>query len=150
MPAYRFVALVSSLAMPVMAQQPAPARPVLIRGAIVVDGSGGPSRVADVRIAGGTIQRIGQLAPSAGDSIVEARGLVLAPGFIDTHSHHSGGLDREPTALGAVSQGITTIIVGQDGGSYFPLADWFARREQRPAAVNVASYVGHGTLRDRI
>ena len=150
MPAYSFVALVSSLAVPVMAQQPGPARPVLIRGAIVVDGSGGPSRVADVRIAGGTIQRIGKLAPSAGDSIVEARGLVLAPGFIDTHSHHSGGLDREPTALGAVSQGITTIIVGQDGGSYFPLADWFARREQRPAAVNVASYVGHGTLRDRI
>ena len=125
-------------------------RPVLIRGAVVVDGSGGPSRIADVRIAGGTIRQIGQLTPSADDSVVVANGLVLAPGFIDTHSHHGGGLDREPTALAAVSQGITTIVSGQDGGSYFPLADWFARREQRPAAVNVASYVGHGSLRDRV
>ncbi len=128
----------------------APARPVLIRGAIVVDGSGGPSRIADVRIAGGTIQQIGKLTPSAGDSVVEARGLVLAPGFIDTHSHHDRGLDSERTALAAVSQGITTIVVGQDGWSRFPLADWFTQREQRPAAVNVASYVGHGRLRDAI
>jgi N-acyl-D-amino-acid deacylase len=147
---HSLAAFLLSAAVPAMAQAPVPVRPVLIRGAIVVDGSGGPNRVADVRISGGTIRQIGQLAPSPGDSVVEARGLVLAPGFIDTHSHHSGGLDREPTALGAVSQGITTIVVGQDGGSYFPLADWFARREQHPAAVNVASYVGHGTLRERI
>ena len=123
-------------------------RPVLIRGALVVDGSGGPSRVADVRIAGGTIQRIGQLTPSAGDSVIDARGLVLAPGFIDTHSHHDRGLGRDRSALGAVSQGITTIVVGQDGGSNFPLADWFTQLERQPAAVNVASYVGHGRLRD--
>ena len=130
-----------------MAQQPVPARPILIRGAIVVDGSGGPSRVADVRISGGTIQKIGQLTPSAGDSVVEARGLVLAPGFIDTHSHHDRGLDSERTALAAVSQGITTIVVGQDGWSNFPLSDWFAEFQRQPAAVNVASYVGHGRLR---
>ena len=135
-------------AVPAIAQ--APARPVLIRGAIVVDGSGRPSRVADVRIAGGRVQQVGRLTPGPSDSVVDARGLVLAPGFIDTHSHHSGGLDGERTALAAVSQGITTIVVGQDGGSRFPLADWFAQREQRPAAVNVASYVGHGTLRDAI
>jgi N-acyl-D-amino-acid deacylase len=82
--------------------------------------------------------------------VVDANGLVLSPGFIDTHSHHDGGLDSARTALGAVSQGITTIVVGQDGWSNFPLADWFARREQQPAAVNVASYVGHGRLRDVI
>ena len=147
---HRLVTLLLCLAAPAIAQQPVPARPILIRGATVVDGSGGPSRVADVRISGGTIQRIGQLAPSPGDSVVEARGLVLAPGFIDTHSHHDRGLDSERTALAAVSQGITTIVVGQDGWSSFPLADWFAQREQRPAAVNVASYVGHGRLRDAI
>ena len=125
-------------------------RPILIRNALVVDGSGGPARAVDVRIVGATIRQIGRLTPTAADSVVDAQGLVLAPGFIDTHSHHSGGLDRERTALAAVSQGITTIVVGQDGGSRFPLADWFAEREQRPAAVNVASYVGHGTLRDVI
>jgi N-acyl-D-amino-acid deacylase len=134
-----------------MAQVPAtPPRPVLIRGALVVDGSGGPSRIMDVRIASGTIRQIGRLTATSADSVVEARGLVLAPGFIDTHSHHDRGLERERTALGAVSQGITTIVVGQDGWSSFPLADWFARMEQQPAAVNVASYVGHGRLRNVI
>jgi N-acyl-D-amino-acid deacylase len=55
-----------------------------------------------------------------------------------------------PTALAAISQGITTIVAGQDGWSEFPLADYFARFEQRPAAVNVASYVGHGRLRSLV
>src|SRR4051794_9979826 len=138
------------LAMPAIAQAPPAARPVLIRGALVVDGSAGPSRIADVRIEGGTIRGVGRLSASSGDSVVDGHGLVLAPGFIDTHSHHDRGLERERTALGAVSQGITTIVVGQDGWSSFPLADWFARMEQQPAAVNVASYVGHGRLRDVI
>ncbi|HET8713698.1 MAG TPA: D-aminoacylase [Gemmatimonadales bacterium] len=128
----------------------APARPVLIRGALVVDGSGSPARSADVRIVGMTIRQIGKLTPGPGDSVVDARGLVLAPGFIDTHSHHDRGLDSDPGALAVVSQGVTTIVVGQDGWSSFPLADWFARRERRPAAVNVASYVGHGRLRDMV
>jgi len=122
----------------------------VIHGAIVVDGTGGPSRVADVRIVGDKIQQVGRLTVGARDSVVEARGLVLAPGFIDTHSHHDRGLDSERTALAAVSQGITTIVVGQDGWSKFPLADWFASFETRPAAVNVASYVGHGRLRDLV
>ena len=150
MRAHSFVTFLYCLSVPAMAQAPpVPARPVLIRGAIVVDGSGrgSPSRVADVRIADGTIQQVGQLTPSPRDSVVEARGLVLAPGFIDTHSHHDRGLDSQRTALAAVSQGITTIVVGQDGGSNFPLADWFAGFERRPAALNVASYVGHGRLR---
>ena len=144
---FAIVALWYCAAVPGAAQTP---HSILIRGATVVDGSGGPSRRVDVRIAGATIRQVGQLAPGAGDSVVDARGLVLAPGFIDTHSHHDRGLDTEPAALAAVSQGITTIVVGQDGWSSFPLADWFARREQRPAAVNVASYAGHGRLRDLI
>jgi N-acyl-D-amino-acid deacylase len=125
-------------------------RAILIRGATVVDGTGAPGRVADVRIVDATIRDIGRLVPTHRDSVVDARGLVLAPGFIDTHTHHDDGLDSERTALAATSQGITTIVVGQDGWSEFPLADFFARLEQRPAAVNVASYVGHGRLRSLI
>lgn len=129
------------------AQAPPQTRSVLIQGATIVDGTGGPGRVADVRVAGAAIRQIGRLVPTPRDSLVDARGLVLAPGFIDTHSHHDWGLDSGRTALAATSQGITTIIVGQDGFSHFPLADFFARLEARPAAVNVASYVGHNQLR---
>lgn len=136
--------LVLLVAAPLAAQ-----RPLLIQNATVIDGTDSPARVTSVRVAGGKIAAIGGSA-QPGDSIVDARGLVLAPGFIDSHSHHDRGLFQNRDALAAVSQGITTIVVGQDGGSQFPLARFFARFDSTPVAVNVASYVGHGTLRRRV
>src|SRR5215471_8037206 len=118
------------------AQSPAPTS-TLIRNARVLDGTGAPARAADVRIVGDRIAAVGQLTPSPSDRIVDAGGLVLAPGFIDTHSHHDRGLDSAREALAMVSQGVTTIVVGQDGGGS-DLAALFARLEQRPASVNVA------------
>lgn len=122
---------------------------VVIVDARVIDGSGGPSRDVNVRIAGERIAAIGNFEPSAEDATVDAEGLVLAPGFIDTHSHHEDGLFEMPAALAAVSQGITTIVAGQDGEQQYPLAGFFARLETSPAAINVASFAGHGTLRSR-
>lgn len=124
---------------------------LFISGALVVDGTGAPARVADVwiqegRIAGYPAHR----EPLPGETVIDGAGLVLAPGFIDTHSHHDRGLPEMPDALGAVSQGITTIVVGNDGGSPFPLADFFTRVGEAGVAVNVASYAGHGTLRRRV
>jgi N-acyl-D-amino-acid deacylase len=125
-------------------------RPTFIQGASVIDGTGAPARAANVRIAQGRIVSVDSSAPLPGDSIVDARGLVLAPGFIDSHSHHDRGLLESRDAFAAVSQGITTIIVGQDGASSVPLRQLFTRLDSQPAAVNVASYVGHGTLRSRV
>lgn len=128
----------------------APAASFLITGARVVDGTGAPSRSAAVRVSGGVIREVGDLRPQPGERVIEAGGLVLAPGFIDTHSHHDRGLVESPAALPVVTQGITTIVIGQDGSSAFPLAEALARLERAPAAVNVASYVGHGTLRRQV
>ena len=122
----------------------------VIVGARVVDGTGAPARTASVRIRDGMIVEVGVLEPAVGEQVVDAGGLVLTPGFIDTHSHHDRGLIEHPEAMAVVSQGITTIVAGQDGGSRFPLADFFNQLEEGPAAVNVASYVGHGTLRRRV
>ncbi len=119
----------------------------LIRGASLLDGTGAAARDADVRVAGDRIAEIGRLTPADGESVVEARGLTLAPGFIDTHSHASRGLFEYRDALADVSQGITTVVVGQDGSSTLPLEDYFDQLERDPAAINVASYVGHGTVR---
>ena len=127
----------------------APARTTVIRHALLIDGSGAPPRRADVRIAGDRIAAVGQLAPEPGDVVVDADGLALAPGFIDTHSHHDRGLETAPDALAMVSQGVTTIVAGQDGGGA-DLASLFARLERQPAAVNVASYAGHGAIRERV
>ena len=135
---------------------PPPDESFLIQGAMIVDGTGSPGFVGSLRVADGAIAAVAAadgddaLTPTDGEPVHDAAGLVLAPGFIDTHSHHDGGLLEELTALAAVSQGITTIVAGQDGGSRYPIADFFAALEATPAAVNVASYAGHGTLRRQV
>lgn len=132
---------------------PAPAsaaKGMLIVNARVIDGTGAPGRVTSVRISGDRIADIGDLHQRQGETVVVGTGLVLAPGFIDDHSHADGALFERRDALADVSQGITTVIVGQDGGSPYPLADFFAHVQREPSALNVASYVGHGTVRDLV
>lgn len=129
---------------------PAASETLRIVNARLVDGSGAPARMGSLRIAGDRIVAVGEVEPVPGEAVLDARGLVLAPGFIDTHSHATGDLAGMPEALGAVSQGITTVVGGQDGESLYPLSDFFARLERAPAAVNVASYSGHGTLREKV
>jgi N-acyl-D-amino-acid deacylase len=119
----------------------------LIVNAVVVDGTGSPARGAAVRIVGDRIAEVGELSPVRGDHVVDAGGLVLAPGFIDTHSHHAGSLGDEPDAPAVVSQGITTIVAGQDGSSDSPLEAFFERLTKNAPSVNVASFAGHGTIR---
>ncbi len=128
---------------------PEPTGTVIVN-ARVIDGSGGPSRNVNVRIAGDRITAVDDFEPPAEDTVVDAGGLVLAPGFIDVHSHHDSNLFELPEALAAVNQGITTIVAGQDGGHQYPLGEFLARLDASPAAVNVASYAGFGTLREEV
>ena len=122
----------------------------LIAHVRLVDGTGNAARPGAVRIGGGRITAVGDLRPLPGEAVVDGGGLVLAPGFIDTHSHHDEGLLEQREALAAVSQGITTVIVGQDGGSHLPLASFFARLEATPPAIHLASYAGHNTIRELV
>lgn len=127
-----------------------PAASTLVVSASIVDGSGAAARRGAVRILGDRIAAVGELTPLPGEATVDAAGLTLAPGFIDTHSHHDRGLYESREALAAVSQGITTIVVGQDGDMTYPVAELFERQAATPAAINVASFVGHGSLRERV
>ncbi len=122
----------------------------VIRGAYISDGTGAPLRRADIRFEGDTIVEIGNVNPQSTDRVVDATGLVLAPGVIDAHNHSTEGLDADPDAITQVAQGITTLLVGQDGSSPFPLADYLARRRSNPSTVNVAALVGHATLRRQV
>ena len=120
----------------------------LIDDVLILDGTGAPGVHGAVRVEGGRIAAVGALTPLPGERVVAGRGFALAPGFIDSHSHADSDLEELPDALGAVSQGITTVIVGQDGSSPYPLADFYRRLEQQPVALNVAAYAGHNTIRE--
>jgi N-acyl-D-amino-acid deacylase len=122
----------------------------LFRSATVIDGSGHAAFTADVRIADGKVLALGQLEPLLGEATIDAQGLVLSPGFIDTHSHHDESLFESPEAVEAVSQGITTIVVGADGGSSAPMAEFRQRIAESRPALNVASYTGHGSIREAV
>ncbi|QNQ07740.1 D-aminoacylase [Sphingomonas alpina] len=146
----RVLVMAAILAAPAGTAGAQTSKSTLITGASVVDGTGAPARPASVRIQGDRIVAIGELKPLAGEQVVDASGQVLSPGFIDTHSHHDHGLFKQPDALPVTSQGITTIIVGQDGGSELPLPRLFARMAKTPVAVNIASYVGHNSIRAQV
>jgi N-acyl-D-amino-acid deacylase len=118
-----------------------------IVGAELADGSGAPLRQANVRIAGDRIAAVGAISPQRGDTVVDGKGLVVAPGFIDIHNHSANELTNDPAAESQVAQGITTVVVGPDGSSPWPIGEYLAERRTNPAAVNVAVMVGHATVR---
>jgi len=122
----------------------------IIRNALIYDGNAGEPFKADIGINADTIAFIGDLSKASAKKEIDAKGKALAPGFIDTHSHHAGSLFKHRDFIAAVSQGITTIIIGQDGGSDFPLSDFYKKLNDTAVAVNIGSYSGHNTLRDSI
>jgi N-acyl-D-amino-acid deacylase len=146
---------------------------LLIRGGLVVDGTGAPARPADVAIEGDRIAAVERLPEARARRVVDATGLAVAPGFIDMHSHADYTLPGLPTADSKVHQGFTLEVVGNCGASPAPVDaerraavmetaglatpplawDWssfgsFLDRLRRPGtSVNVAALVGHGTVR---
>jgi len=133
-----------SMASPGYAQQ---GRATLLINATIVDGTGSPARRAALRVVGDRIRDIGDLSPRRGETVIDARDHVVAPGFIDCHSHLS--LTENPDAHAAVTQGVTTIVVGVDGFSESPLSKYFTRIVAAHPAVNLASFSGHNTLREQ-
>jgi N-acyl-D-amino-acid deacylase len=130
------------------AQAPIPS--TLITNAQLADGTGRSLQKLNLRFAGERIIKIGKIAPLPNETVIDARGLILAPGFIDIHNHSVDGLDSDPLAESQISQGLTTIIEGPDGSSPWPIADWIATRKKNPAALNVATMFGHATIRSLI
>ena len=144
---------------------------LLIRGGTVIDGTKAPRHDADIGIRDGRIVAIGDLAHATADRVLDAGGRIVAPGFIDSHTHDDQAVLSQPELRFKVSQGVTTVVAGNCGISAAPLrADmdlpmplslidaprnarhatfesYFDALRAQPASVNVAAMVGHSTLR---
>ena len=143
---------------------------LLLRDALVFDGSGAPPRHADVAVSAGRVVAVGAGRDAGARQVVGLDGLALAPGFIDVHTHDDRLLLADPSMAPKLSQGVTSVVTGNCGISLAPLgshaavppldlvaegaehrfdsfAAYFAALEERPPAVNVAALVGHTSLR---
>jgi N-acyl-D-amino-acid deacylase len=142
---------------------------LLLRQAQVIDGTGAPARILDLRVRAGRIAEMAERLRPEGDTALDCAGLTLVPGFIDVHTHDDAQVLREPSMLAKLSQGVTTVVTGNCGLSLVPLvtqsppspldllhAEQFryptlaayaqAVDAARPS-VNVAALIGHTALR---
>ena len=142
---------VSLLTLALIAASPLAAqeRTVLIKNGRVMDGSGNPWVYADVLLRGDKIEAVGPLGDVDADEVIDATGLYVAPGFIDTHSHAGGGLASEGLSHGVplLVQGVTTIFANPDGGGPVDMPEQRAALLEHGLGVNVAQFVGHGSVR---
>jgi N-acyl-D-amino-acid deacylase len=118
---------------------------LVLRGGRVVDGTGNPARFADVAVTAGRIAAIGRLTHEAKASL-DARGRIVAPGFIDVHTH-ADDIAESPLAENFARMGVTTVVAGNCGSSTLDVGRFFRQLETTPPAVNVATLIGHGTVR---
>ena len=146
---------------------------VLIRGGLIVDGSGGTSFVSDLGIADGRIVAIGDLAAAEAPHVIDATGQIVAPGFIDIHTHSDFSHFVDPRAESQIRQGVTTEAIGQCGISLAPCSpenrtalfksigspehghwhsygELLAAMDEAQIATNVVGMVGHGALRTAV
>jgi N-acyl-D-amino-acid deacylase len=122
----------------------------LIVNAQIADGTGAPLRKANVRVAFNHIEEIGALTPEKDEPVIDAKSLVLAPGFIDIHNHSTEGLLTDPVAETQTAQGITSLVVGADGDSPWPIIGWVRSIQQLHTAPNISVFAGHATIREQV
>jgi N-acyl-D-amino-acid deacylase len=123
---------------------------LLIRNGRVIDGSGGAAVRADVAVKDGRIAAVGQLAGASATRTIDAGGRVVAPGFIDVHTHVEGGIERNPRADNFLLDGVTTVVTGNCGSSELNVAAFFERLTKAGLGINVATLVGHNSVRREV
>src|SRR2546422_6178735 len=123
---------------------------LLLRNGLIVDGSGSPWYRGDIAIRGDTIVRIAPSITEPATRVIDLGGQVLAPGFIDIHTHARRGIFDVPTADNYIRQGVTTVMEGPDGSSPVPLAPFLARLDALPKSINIGSFIGQGSIRSAV
>lgn len=120
---------------------------IIIKNGKVIDGTGNPWFYGDVAISKGKIIAVGNLSSATATQTLDATGLIVAPGFIDVHAHIEGGELTTPTANNFIHDGVTSVVTGNCGSSNLDIEAYFKRLDSVKTSINVATLVGHNTVR---
>lgn len=129
----------------------APVYDLIIENARIIDGTGAPWYRGSVAVSDGKIAAAGFLDPaSTAPLVIDARDHYAAPGFIDVHTHCEGDFEKRPEAENFLRMGVTTLVTGNCGSSYVQVGDALTSLSQMPLGANVATLVGHNSIRRRV
>ena len=123
---------------------------LILRNARIVDGTGSPWYRGEVAISGDTIARMATSIAGDAKRVIDVRGQVVAPGFVDIHTHAIRGIFQVPTADNYTRQGVTTLLEGPDGGSPVPIKPFLDKLEALPKSINIGTFIGQGSVRQRV
>ncbi|MBX3254160.1 MAG: D-aminoacylase [Chitinophagaceae bacterium] len=127
-----------------------PACDILIRNGKIIDGTGNSWYYGDVAVSNGKIIQVGKTLPYTATQLIDAAGLVIAPGFIDVHTHIEGDETGDPMAQSFIYDGVTTVIAGNCGTSNVNIARYFSFIDSLRLSVNVATLIGHNDVRKAV
>ena len=130
-------------------QSVSPSYDLVITNARVIDGSGNPWFRADIGVNDGRIVRIGRIGVTQGRQAIDAKGQILAPGFIDVHTHVES-IYSLPAAENFIRMGVTSLVTGNCGSSTTDVGEFLGRIQAKPIAVNLATLIAHGSVRRRV
>ena len=122
---------------------------LVIKNARIVDGTGNPWFRGSIAIKNGRIERVGFFDTSGAKQTIDVRGQIVAPGFIDVHTHVEDIYDN-PTAENFIRMGVTSLITGNCGGSELDVRAFLGRMKEKPIAVNMGTLVGHNSVRAKV
>jgi len=145
-----FLVFIVFLALSVQAQMPSQTADIIIKNAKILDGTGNSWFYGDIAIGSGKIIQIGKLAGWNAKKVIDATGLVAAPGFIDVHTHIEGDEVKNPEATNFIYDGVTTVITGNCGSSDANIGRYLRKIDSLQTSVNVAALVGHNDVRKAV
>lgn len=120
---------------------------ILIRNGRILDGTGNSWRYGDIAIKDGKILKIGSSLNLTASKIIDAKGMIVAPGFIDVHTHVEGDELTTPTADNFIRDGVTTVVTGNCGSSNVDIKSYLQRIDSVKLSINVATLIGHNSVR---